>query len=79
MVSFAGSIREKIEGVHAKVVAVDNILQNVEKAQGVVDPHLKILEEKVHIQNLQITMLQLHSEENGNRSRRNNIWIKGIS
>lgn len=78
LVSITGALREEMEEVRAKVVAVDDRVHNLEKLQGTSDTRLEMIEEKLQKQHQRLVMLQLQSEESENRSRRNNIRIKGV-
>ena len=72
------TLKEEMEEVRAKVVVGEQKICVLESQQIAVDCRLVALEERVGKQQQQLVRLQLKAEEADNRSRRNNVRIRGI-
>lgn len=78
MGSLTCTLREEIEEVRSKVDATDHKFLHLETQQGMTDARIDAMEERLNIQHQRLIMLQLQVEDSENRSRRNNVRIRGI-
>lgn len=77
MGEWLGPLRKEIGEVWEKVEVIDQKMQRCEEMQEA-DTRIAMLEEEVKTQYQRMVAIQLQAEEAENRSRRNNIRIKGI-
>lgn len=72
------AVREEMSEVTAKLEVMDKRLCSCESLQSSADARIELLERKFKTQHQKLLMLQLQAEESENRSRRNNVRIKGV-
>lgn len=72
------AVREELSEVTAKLEVMDKRMGICESSQSSADARIELLERKFKTQHQKLLQLQLQAEEFENRSRRNNVRIKGI-
>lgn len=79
MSDLKAAVREEMSKVGAKLELMDKRLCSCESLQSSADARIDLLERKLKSQHQKLLILQLQAEDSENRSRRNNVRIKGIS
>lgn len=79
MGNWLGPLKKEIGEVREEVAVIDQKIHRVEESQEKANMRIAMLEEKIKIQHQRIVAIQFQAEEAENRSKRNNIRIKGIT